>query len=205
MRRTVRLGRYRPRRADGVATVTVTGPDGPVDTAAGARADRLLSSTDSQRLPSIASLVEGVGSTEDSKVTGEEVKLPESRSRKAGEDVTVLESVDSATYSSDSPDTWKDMGSFRLYQTGPLPSDLYWKPDVEASNCFREIEGLKTERRQLLDQSVDITAETWTDTLAQDVGINASTDLSFSAEPMTYRFQSELCGSRVVVEIPMGL
>ena len=84
-------------------------------------------------------------------MTGEEVKLPESRSRKAGEDVTVLESGDSVAYSSGSPDAWKDMGSFRLYQTGPLPSDLYWKPSVEASNCFREIKGLETERWQLLD------------------------------------------------------
>ena len=201
MRRTVRLGRYQSRRLNGAASAMVTGPDGSVDTDAGAGAYRLSLSTDSRRL---VSFVEGVGTT-DNVVTGEEVKLPKSKSRRAGEDVTILESGESATYSSESPEAWKDAGSFRLYQTSPILSDLYWKPDTEASNCFREIEGLETERRQLLDESVDIASETWIDTLAREVGINASTDLSLSAEPMTYRFQSELCGSRAVVEIPMGL
>ena len=204
MRRTVPLGRYQSRHLDGAAAATVTGSDGPVDTGAGAVGDRLSSSMDSQRLPLIASLVEGVGPT-DNVVTGEEVKLPKSKSRRACEDVTVLESGESVTYSSGSPDAWKDAGSFRLYQTSPIPSDLYWKPDTEASNCFREMEGLETERPQLLDELVDIASETWIDTLAREVGINVSTDLSLLAEPMTYRFQSELCGSRAVVEIPMGL
>ena len=164
MRLTVRLGRYQSRHLDGAAAVTVTGSDGPVDTGAGAGADRLSSLTDSRWLPSIASLVEGVGPTDN--VTGEEVKLPKSKSRRVGEDVAVLESGELVTYSSESPNAWKDAGSFHLYQTSPIPSDLYWKPDTEASNCFREIEGLETERQQLLDESINIASETWIDTLA---------------------------------------